>query len=110
MLKEHYLKVHNHLVLTEHYLLVDHRRMDLKTYLRTLPDEAARLAFAERCGTTLKYLRMVAYKAKTIGESLALNVERESSGAVRVESLRPDVAWHVISDRPADPASQSEAA
>lgn len=85
--------------------------MDLKTYLRSLAGDPERSAFAERCGTTLKYLRMVAYKAKTIGESLALNIERESGGAVRVETLRPDVAWHVIADRSAaDPSSQSEAA
>lgn len=86
--------------------------MDLKTYLRTLPDESARLAFSERCGTSLKYLRMVAYKAKTIGESLALKVELESGGSVRVETLRPDVPWHVVRGKPAAPAagSQQEAA
>lgn len=85
--------------------------MDLKNYLRTLGGDKERSSFAERCGTTLKYLRMVAYGAKTIGESLALNVERESGGAVRVETLRPDVAWHVISDRAdAAPNNRSEAA
>lgn len=82
--------------------------MDLKTYLRGLQDDSSRGAFAERCGTTLKYLRMVAYGAKTIGESLALNIERESGGAVRVETLRPDVPWHVISDRAAAPTPSND--
>ena len=84
--------------------------MDLKTYLRTIPDDQGRMAFAQRCGTSLKYLRMVAYKAKTVGESLAVNIERETGGAVTVETLRPDVDWGVIRGKPVRIASGQKAA
>ena len=66
--------------------------MDLKTYLFSLP-MAERIRFGERCGTTYAHLRNVAYAQKPCGESLAINVERESRGAVRCEDLRPDVDW-----------------
>ena len=54
---------------------------------------SAREAFAMRCGTTYGHLRNVAYGSKTCAESLAINVDRESHGAVRCEDLRPDVDW-----------------
>lgn len=54
--------------------------------------------FAQRCGCTLQHLRFVAYEAKTPSETLAINIERESGGAVTVEELRPDLApqWAYI--------------
>lgn len=49
--------------------------------------------FAERCGTTANHLRNVAYRLKPCGEALCINIERESGGKVRCETLRPDVDW-----------------
>lgn len=69
--------------------------MNLKTYLRTLSAED-RLSFAARCGASLTHLKFVAYGAKNLSCELAINIERESAGAVRVEELRPDADWHVI--------------
>lgn len=66
--------------------------MELKTYLRTLSAEE-RISFAARCATTYPHLRNVAYGQKTCGESLAINIDRESKGSVRCEDLRPDVDW-----------------
>lgn len=66
--------------------------MDLKAYLFTLSVQR-RHDFAERCGTSYPHLRNIAYGLKPCGEGLAVNVERESGGAVRCESLRPDVDW-----------------
>lgn len=84
---------------------------ELKAYLRSLEGEDAKLAFAKRCGTSLNYLKSVAYNAKKASESLAINIERESSGAVKVEMLRPDVDWAVIRNpRPAEPTDESKAA
>ena len=68
------------------------RCMTLKTHLLSMP-VSERIAFAKRCGTTYAHLRNVAYELKPCGESLAVNVERESGGVVRCESLRPDVDW-----------------
>lgn len=62
---------------------------ELKAYINGLPDEAARVAFAERCDTTIKHLRNVAY-GKTCSPELAAFVETASGGAVRRQHLRPD--------------------
>lgn len=69
--------------------------MDLLTYFKSLPKEE-RATFAERCGTTEGHLRNVAYSCKSCAAELAVNVERESDGAVRVEEIRPDIDWSVI--------------
>lgn len=66
--------------------------MSLKDFLYSMP-LGERVAFAQRCETTYPHLRNVAYGQKTCGESLAINVDRESFGAVRCEDLRPDVDW-----------------
>lgn len=72
--------------------------MRLLDFLKTLrPSE--RGAFAARCGTSRGHLTNVAYGYKPCGESLAIQLERETAGAVTVEELRPDVPWHVIRGR-----------
>lgn len=65
--------------------------MDIKTFYLSIPVEERHL-FAERCGTTEKFLRNVAY-GRTPGEKLCIAIERESRGAVRCEELRSDVDW-----------------
>jgi len=80
----------------------------LKAVLRTIKGEEAKVAFAKRCGTTLNHLRAIAYGAKPCGESLAINIERESGGAVKVESLRPDVDWAVVRKGTPPPDADSE--
>lgn len=67
--------------------------MKLSQYLKSLsPDQRAE--FAARCGTSLEYLRQVAYGNRTCRESLAINIERESNAAVTCEESRPDgVDW-----------------
>lgn len=66
--------------------------MCLKTYLRNMKPEE-RETFASDCGTTLKYMRLVAYRAKKPNAELCIAIERESGGAVRCEALRPDIDW-----------------
>lgn len=55
--------------------------------------------FAAACGTTVGYLRLIAYGNRRCGESLAINIDRESGGAVSIEELRPDVDWSYLSAR-----------
>ncbi|MFC5524036.1 transcriptional regulator [Polaromonas jejuensis] len=55
------------------------------------PDE--RESFALRCGTSVGYLRKACSIGQRLGESLCINIERESHGAVPCEALRPDVDW-----------------
>lgn len=66
--------------------------MELKNYISTLPIPL-RNDFAIRCKTSFKHLRNVAYGYKKAGEDLCINIERETGGQVRCESLRPDVDW-----------------
>jgi DNA-binding transcriptional regulator YdaS (Cro superfamily) len=65
--------------------------MTLKDFFTALPVKE-RIEFAARCGTTYQQLKNVAY-GRPCGESLAINIERESAGQVRCETLRPDVDW-----------------
>ncbi len=65
--------------------------MTLKDFYLSMPI-GQREDFATRCSTTLGQLRNVAY-GRQCGEALAINIERESLGAVRCEDLRPDVDW-----------------
>lgn len=52
--------------------------------------------FATRCGTTEGHLNNVAYSGKDCRAELAVNIERESQGLVRAETLCPKVDWAYI--------------
>jgi DNA-binding transcriptional regulator YdaS (Cro superfamily) len=58
--------------------------------------------FADRCGTTIGYLRKAMSVKDRLGADLVLLLERESGGFVRCERLRPDVDWAYL--RNSDPA------
>ena len=62
----------------------------LRTYLNTLTTEQ-QAAFAERCRTSIGYLRKAISTGQRLGEQLALDIERESGGAVPLRSLRADL-------------------
>lgn len=64
----------------------------LLDYLNGLSSEQQK-AFANRCGTSVGYLRKAISINQRLGESLCINIERESGGAVRCDVLRPDVDW-----------------
>lgn len=64
----------------------------LLTYLNSLP-KAERHEYVTRCATSEGYLRKAISKGQRLGESLCINLDRESSGVVRCEDLRPDVDW-----------------
>lgn len=68
------------------------RTMELKTYLATLTLKQ-RGALAKRCRTSAAHLRNVSYGYRACGESLAIDLERETDGAVTCEESRPDVDW-----------------
>lgn len=81
----------------------------LKEYIQSL-STPERVIFAEKCETTLKHLRNVSYGYKPAGESLCINIERESGGAVRCEDLRDDVDWEFLRGTSASKNSTSEEA
>lgn len=47
-------------------------------------------AFADECGTSLAYLRQVAYGNRLCREKLASKIEQASGGVVTRQVLRPD--------------------
>jgi DNA-binding transcriptional regulator YdaS (Cro superfamily) len=67
----------------------------LRTYLNSLEVEE-QVAYAERCDTSLGYLRKALSTKERIAESTAIALDRESGGAVPVESVRPDVDWSYL--------------
>lgn len=69
----------------------------LLQYINALPMNS-RESFCNRCGTTLSYLRKAISCGQKLGESLCINIDRESGGAITVEMLRPDVDWQHLRD------------
>ena len=69
--------------------------MNLRDFIKTLsPDEQE--VFAIGCETSVGQLKQVAGDHRRASVSLAINIERESDGAIRCEELRPDVDWDYI--------------
>lgn len=66
--------------------------MNLHEFIKPL-ERGALDAFASACLTTSGQLKQVAYGNRRPSASLAINIERESTGRVTCEELRPDVDW-----------------
>lgn len=76
--------------------------MQLKPYLKSLPDAAAREAFAGRCDTTIGHLQNVANGHKPCGTELAVAIEIQSKREVTRQELCPETwpkRWPELSDR-----------
>ncbi|MGL4573270.1 MAG: transcriptional regulator [Burkholderiaceae bacterium] len=69
--------------------------MELKAYLKLLPDESAREKFAKDAGTTLGHLRNVSYGLRAPAAELCTQLEAASHGALTRRGLRPD-DWYRI--------------
>lgn len=61
----------------------------LLAYLNSLPREEQML-FAQRCGTTVGYLRKACSKGDLLREKVCALAETHSSGAVKRIELRPE--------------------
>lgn len=74
----------------------------LRDYLNSLPVPEQKL-LADRCGTTVNYLRQIGYGNRACSAELAIDLERESRGCLLCEALVPSgVDWAYI--RATDPA------
>lgn len=62
----------------------------LRNYINSLSTEE-QVDFAGRCNTSLGYLRKAICTGQRLGDQLALDVERESKGAIPLDSIRPDL-------------------
>jgi DNA-binding transcriptional regulator YdaS (Cro superfamily) len=72
----------------------------LRKYLKTLSTEEQG-SFANRCDTSIGYLRKAISIGQTLNAELVIAIERESDGAVRCEQLRPDIDWRTLRTRSA---------
>lgn len=61
----------------------------LKQYMSRLTPKQKR-AFAERCGTTINYLRKVISTGSVVGPEISVQIEIHSQGAVSRKSLNPE--------------------
>lgn len=68
---------------------------ELKEYLRALPDDAAREAFAKRCGTSLGHMRNTFYGSKRLAPPTCVLVELHTGHKVRRWHTRPE-DWREI--------------
>jgi DNA-binding transcriptional regulator YdaS (Cro superfamily) len=66
----------------------------LVLYLKGLPRHE-QIAFAERCGTTVGYLRKACSTGGLLREKVCSLIEAHSTGAVTRVDLRPDDWWVV---------------
>lgn len=64
--------------------------MNLREYFKQM-DEAQRLDYATRCGTTPAYVSQVAYGHRKASGILARKLAEESGWIVSPQSLRPDI-------------------
>lgn len=67
----------------------------LREYLNDLTP-VQQESFADRCETSVGYLRKAISAKQLLGPNLAIAIERESNGAVNCEDLRPDVDWQFL--------------
>jgi DNA-binding transcriptional regulator YdaS (Cro superfamily) len=67
----------------------------LLEFLNELPVPEQRM-FAKRCGTSIGYLRQIAYGHRKCIAELAINIERESDRIVVCEELCPTADWFYI--------------
>lgn len=64
--------------------------MELKPFLKSMPDPAVREVFAKQCGTSIGHLTNVANGSKPCGTELAVAIEIETARAVTRQELCPD--------------------
>ncbi|KAF3997513.1 transcriptional regulator [Glaciimonas immobilis] len=67
--------------------------------------KVGRIQFATACGTTEGYLRKAVSIGQRLNPELCINIERESRGEVRCESLLPDVDWGYLRRTSKNPAT-----
>jgi DNA-binding transcriptional regulator YdaS (Cro superfamily) len=69
--------------------------MNLKDYLKSLT-KAERSDFAERCESSVGSLNNLAYCDRGCSAKLAIAIERESGGKVRIEDLPIEADWNYL--------------
>jgi DNA-binding transcriptional regulator YdaS (Cro superfamily) len=66
-----------------------------RTYFKALTKEE-RQALADAVGTSVAYLWQIAYAQRRCSASMAIEIEKATNKAVRVEDLLSDIDWAYI--------------
>lgn len=69
----------------------------LIAYLNTLA-RTEQQAIAQRCGTSVNYLRKAKSKGQVLGDGICAAFERESGGSLTCEDISPTTRWVRIPD------------
>lgn len=75
----------------------------LLKYLNQL-ETAEQTAFAQRCGTTVGYLRKACSIKQQLSEGMCLRIFAESGGEVQPSDIRPGVDWDYLREALANTA------
>lgn len=73
--------------------------MQLLHYIHGYVKAAEREKLAKRAGTTVAYLLQLAYGYKRASVQKCIAIEKATKGAVRCETLRPDIDWAYLKTR-----------
>jgi DNA-binding transcriptional regulator YdaS (Cro superfamily) len=74
------------------------RRQRLLDYIKDHVPQSDREAFAQRIGTTYPHLKQIAYGHRPCSPAYAVNIDRETAGAVTMQEMCPEIDWdHVYS-------------
>lgn len=66
-----------------------------RTYFKALTKEE-RKALSDAVGTSVAYLWQIAYEQRRCSASMAIEIEKATNKAVRVEDLLSDIDWAYI--------------
>jgi DNA-binding transcriptional regulator YdaS (Cro superfamily) len=72
--------------------------MTLLDYIKGL-DTAQLEGFAASCETSAGQLKQIAYGNRRANAGLAIAIDRQTSGRVTCEMLRPDIDWQYLRSR-----------
>ena len=61
----------------------------LHSFIQNMPDEQSREAFAVACGSTIAYIRQVAYGFKDCSADLAIAIAENTNWIVTPHQIRP---------------------
>ena len=53
----------------------------------------------QRCGTTWAYIRKACYAGQQLGAVICVELEKQTSGALPVETTFPEVDWRYVRAR-----------
>lgn len=68
----------------------------LRDYIKSLPSDAEREEFAQKCGITFGYLKLVMYGVRKCSATLAIKIDKESNSLVSCDDLCPDADFNYL--------------